>query len=302
MVGELRVVGDQSTTMPGWFVDNRLGIAPVGGGPDDMALPPLVDARIVGEETLDGTACDIVRSTRARLMPGLDKPDGTKVPAREMRVIETVAYARADGLPRRAKLEIEMEGAPPDGVASVSTFTGVKINPKLGDAAFATGPIDGYRQVEPPPQMERSASGFKVKVGDAAPAFRLKDSNGREVTLESLAGRVVLLDFWATWCGPCKAAMPAIQRLHDADAPVSVFGVNVSERRPDAGGNYFAEKKYTYGCLLAGEELANAYGVTGIPTLVVIGKDGRIALLEMGFGSDGEGGLRAAIDAALAAQ
>jgi thiol-disulfide isomerase/thioredoxin len=113
-----------------------------------------------------------------------------------------------------------------------------------------------------------------------------------------------LLDFWATWCGPCKAAMPAIRRLHEnyADAPVSVFGVNVSERRPEAGGNYFAEKKYNCGCLLAGEELANAYGVTGIPTLVVIGKDGRIALLGMGFGSDGEEGLRAAIDAALAAQ
>jgi thiol-disulfide isomerase/thioredoxin len=301
MVGEFRAVGDQSTMMPGWFVDNRLGMAPVGGGPDDMRIPPLVDARMVGEETLDGTACDLVRSTRAKLLPALDAPDGAKIPAREMRIVETVAYARADGLPRRATIEIQLDGVPSDGIISVATFTGVKPNPTLDDDAFATGPIDGYQRVEPPTQMKRSETGFKVKTGDAAPAFALKDAQGREVTLESLKGRVVVLDFWATWCGPCKAAMPAIQKIHEsyANEPVSVFGINVSERKPEAGAEYFKEKKYTYGCLLAGESLANDYGVSGIPTLVVIGKDGKIALLEMGFSPEGEQGLRLAIDAAL---
>src|SRR5207249_2163272 len=54
-------------------------------------------------------------------------------------------------------------------------------------------------------------AGLKFAAGDAAPAFALKDADGKEVTLESLKGRVVLLDFWATWCGPCKMAMPKVQ-------------------------------------------------------------------------------------------
>ena len=300
--GTLRDVGDPSVVMPGWFLDNRMGISPVGFGPDDMALPDLVAASIVGEETLDGTPCDVLESVRARRMPAPPGTDGAAGEARELRIRETVAYARTDGLARRARLVIEIEGVPPDGMASVATFTGVKANPPVGDATFDTGEPAGYAKAEPPKRMERDGPGLKVKAGDAAPAFALKDADGREVTLASLAGRVVLLDFWATWCGPCKAAMPAIQKIHDdyRDRPVSVLGVNVAERKPDAGKSYFADKGYTYGCLLAGEELSNAYGISGIPTLVVIGKDGRVELIEVGLGPDGDRELRAAIDAALA--
>lgn len=302
IVGTLDDVGDPSVAMPGWFIDTRLGISPVGAGPDDVGLPPLVAAAVVGQETLDGTACDVVRSVRARMMPGLDLADGTKIPPREMRLVEVVAYARADGLARRASLVVELEGVPSDGLEGVATFTGVRANPPVDDATFATGVPEGYRRVDPPTRMKRGEPGTKVRPGDPAPDFALEDLEGRTVTLASLAGRVALLDFWATWCGPCKASMPDVQRLHDdyAGKPVSVLGVNVGERKADAGRRYFTEKGYSYGCLLAGEALANSYGVSGIPTLVVIGRDGRLVLLETGFSADGERRIREAIEAELA--
>ncbi len=64
----------------------------------------------------------------------------------------------------------------------------------------------------------------------------MKDPAGKSVSLKSLRGKIVLLDFWATWCGPCRMAMPGLQKLHDRykDKPVAIYGVNCRERRPDA--------------------------------------------------------------------
>jgi thiol-disulfide isomerase/thioredoxin len=144
---------------------------------------------------------------------------------------------------------------------------------------------------------------LKVKAGDAAPDFKLKDTDGKEVSLDSLKGKVVLLDFWATWCGPCKAAMPLIQKIHEdyKSKGVAVYGVNTWEKKEGAGKKYMDDKKYTYGCLLAGDDLASkGYGTSGIPTLVIIDKGGKIAMIEVGLGPDGDKKLRAAIDASLA--
>ena len=302
MTGTLSEVGDESTAMPGWFIDNRLGMAPVGTSPDDMDLPPLTAATIVGEEQLDGCTCDVVRSVRARTMPEFTGPDGSKIPAREMRIVEVVAYARTDGLARRSSMQVEVDGVPPDELIAVTKYTGVKANPKLDESVFATTAPDGYTQKAPRKQREQGGGGLKVATGASAPDFALKDLDGQAVTLASLKGRVVLLDFWATWCGPCKAAMPSIQKIHEdySGKPVTVLGIDVFERKADAGPKYFREKGFTYGCLLEGEDLARAYGVTGIPTLVVIGKDGKVELIESGFGPEGDKNLRSAIDGALA--
>ena len=235
-------------------------------------------------------------------MPEFTGPDGSKIPAREMRIVEVVAYARTDGLARRSSMQVEMDGAPPDELVGVTTYTGVKANPELDESIFATTAPDGYTQKDPPKQREQGGGGLKVATGASAPDFALKDLDGREVTLASFKGRVVVLDFWATWCGPCKAAMPSIQKIHEAYSgkPVTVLGIDVWERKADAGPKYFREKGFTYGCLLEGEDLARAYGVTGIPTLVVIGKDGKVELIETGFGPEGDMNLRSAIDGALA--
>ena len=198
-------------------------------------------------------------------------------------------------------------------LAPAMTFTvfGLKVDPKTDDATFSLKAPEGFTKADPemPGMMMGGDEGeapqppaLAVKAGDPAPDFKLMTLDGKEVTLASLKGKVVLLDFWATWCGPCKAAMPTIQKISEdyKSKDVVVLGVNTFEQKPDAAKDYLAKKKFTYGCLLKGDELAKAYGVTGIPTLVIIGKDGKVASTEVGMSDESGAMIRKAIDAALA--
>ena len=82
--------------------------------------------------------------------------------------------------------------------------------------------------------------------------------------------------------------MPTMQKLHEAykDRGVVILGVNTWEKNADAAKDCIAKKKFTYGCLLNGDDLAKAYGVTGIPNLVIIGKNGTVAMAEIGLSDD----------------
>ena len=184
-------------------------------------------------------------------------------------------------------------------------YSNVKLDPALDASMFATTPPAGYVKGENPkdaPGGEREQPQLKAKVGEKALDFTLTGLDGAQFSLEGLKGKVILLDFWATWCGPCKQVMPTIQKIADEykDKDVAVFGVNTWERGEGAAKKYMESKGFTYPCLLAGDELAKSYEVPGIPTLLVIGKDGMIVLAEVGMAPDGGKALRAAIDEALA--
>ena len=284
-----------------WLMQNRMDPAAMGM-PDDQ-MPKLVSCTLVGEEKLDGVDCDVVRAVRTVKLEGMEDDEGKPMPAKEMRMTETIAFARTDALPRRIVTANEIPGEDMAGMSLTITLTGVKADGGMDEKALAMKAPEGYKKAEMPTE-EGPGPELKVKVGDAAPDFKLMDLAGKEVTLASLKGQVVLLDFWATWCGPCKAAMPSIQKIHDdyKGKGVTVLGVNTWEKKEDGAKKYMESKGFNYGCLLRGDDLATAYGVTGIPTLVVVGKDGKVALVEVGMGPNGADGLRKAIDAALAAK
>lgn len=288
------MVGTRMTSFPGWFIENRLGLEmPEGDG-----MPRIVEVTVAGEETVDGKVCDLVRTVRTVTPEAMGDEDGG--PQGEIRLVETIAYAREDGLPRRVSQSQSAGGA---SMKFTTSFANLKANPTHPEGRFSTAAPEGYGKMEPPAQAPEAPS-LKFKAGDAAPAFELVDLSGATVSLASLQGKVVLLDFWATWCGPCKAAMPAIQKIHDdyKDKGVAVLGINTWENKEDAAKQYVGKKGFTYPCLLKGDDLAKAYGMTGIPTLVVIGKDGKIVEIEVGMAPGGDAGLRKAIDAALAAK
>jgi thiol-disulfide isomerase/thioredoxin len=320
------ILGAAAVAIPQWILEQRAAGTPnrAQGG---MVMPEskLISAELVGPETIDDLECDVVKTVReldmSSVVGGGEVPEGMPP---TLKLAETIAFARADGLPRRISMMPVMEEmGGEDGMAVMAGptmfWTALTANGDLADEVFSTAAPEGFTKVDPP---ENNAFGgvaiageagadaggaampepkLAVKVGDAAPDFALKDLAGSEVSLASLKGKVVVLDFWATWCGPCKAAMPVIQKLHDeyASKGVAVLGVNTWEQKADAAKDYMASKKFTYGCLLKGDDLAKAYGVTGIPTLVVIGKDGKVALIEVGLSDATGGGLRKAIDAAL---
>lgn len=123
------------------------------------------------------------------------------------------------------------------------------------------------------------------KVGDAAPDFTLKDKDGKDVKLSDLKGQVVMIDFWAVWCPPCKAAMPTVQAIseHYKGDKVKVYGLNFNESAKNDPAKYMADNKYTYGLLMNAEKLSDAYAISGIPTFYIIGPDGKILFHEVGF-------------------
>jgi len=124
-------------------------------------------------------------------------------------------------------------------------------------------------------------------VGKPAPEFALKDVDGREYTLASLRGKPVLLDFWATWCEPCRESMPHVQMLHEQfkDKGLVVLGVDTNEAA-DKARKYFKDNKYSFASLLgSGNAIIEKYGAHAIPRLVLIDKDGVIRYAHTGWGT-----------------
>ncbi len=145
--------------------------------------------------------------------------------------------------------------------------------------------------------------------GDKAPEFALKDLDGQTVKLSELKGKVVMLDFWATWCGPCRHALPHTQKLSESkaakDGKLAVLAISL-DKQADTVRAFMKENKYTFrvplGLVQGAPPVAQDYGVRGIPTFLVIGHDGVIDFRESGAGEATEKALDAAIDDALEAQ
>ncbi len=137
-----------------------------------------------------------------------------------------------------------------------------------------------------------------VKDGEMAPDFSLPDLSGNTVTLTSYRGKkVVLMDFWATWCGPCRMAMPGLQDLQDKfkDRGLEILSVNQGETAEQVS-SFIQRKKYTFHVVLDQDgAVGGKYGVKGIPTLVLVDKKGVVQWLRVGY-SENEDDLRQLVE------
>ena len=123
--------------------------------------------------------------------------------------------------------------------------------------------------------------------------FSLNDLEGKPVRLSSLKGKVVVMDFWATWCGPCRQSFPLLQKVYDRyrkNPAVVILAIDCWERQPDVATTLATVKqfqltnKYTWQVLLDNEgDVATKYGVTGIPTKFVVDRNGTVAFKSIGF-------------------
>jgi cytochrome c biogenesis protein CcmG, thiol:disulfide interchange protein DsbE len=134
-------------------------------------------------------------------------------------------------------------------------------------------------------------------VGRPAPAFSLPvvlngQAQGGSLSLGQFQGSAVVLDFWASWCGPCQLEAPVVnklsQRFHDRG--LVVLGVDTNEPNGQAPGRAFAQSHgLSYPIVFdANNEAAESYGVTSMPTLVVISRSGKVTAVREGLTSDAE--------------
>jgi thiol-disulfide isomerase/thioredoxin len=236
--------------------------------PDQFAvLPEFVDQ---GESLIEGHTAHRLTVTTAR---------GTK----------TLWLDELTGLPIRYFYQR------PKGSFTV-TFGPYQIDRKVSASTFAVRPSSHLATFTPPADPDLLAP------GTVAPDFSLSDVNGNPVHLSDYKGKVVMMDFWASWCVPCKMAMPHVQKVYSdlQSKGLTVLSVNTWDQKP------FMEKFVTthpwftttmlYDPNPGAQSLASSeYKVTGIPTLYIIGPDGKIAAGFVGFEPGDEEKVRAAL-------
>lgn len=269
----------------------------------DLAAPSVT---LQGVEELNGTLCEIVFVDNG-----------------ENRQNMKWWLSIEDGLPRKLEQTLSGAGMSMSTVYELSNF---KLNPEFKPERFRIEAPAGYAEeriprapetvpVEPVPGViqltpdsgsdHEHGHGQTQPILKQAPDFELAGPDGKKIKLSDLRGKVVVLDFWGTWCFPCKKSTPELQRLHEdyKDKPVKVFGLAVKESDWSAPEKYMKDGGFTYPILLRADEVAKQYAVRAYPSFFVIGTEGHIIHEARGFKENETfAGIRRAIDAHLAGE
>jgi len=125
-----------------------------------------------------------------------------------------------------------------------------------------------------------------IEKASPAPGWELQDLDGKTVRLSDFKGKVVILDFWATWCPPCRAEIPGLielQKKYQAQG-LAIVGVSVDQASSDTVKSFVQEMGMNYPVVLADTKVVTAYGgIAGLPTTFVIDRTGRIVKQHLGF-------------------
>ena len=121
-----------------------------------------------------------------------------------------------------------------------------------------------------------------------APDFTLKTLDGQEMTLSKLKGKIVLLDFWATWCAPCREATPHLINLQKTyqEKGVEVIGMNMDKGDVETVRRFVKSMDIPYAVTITPEEVSRDYGITALPTTIIVDKEGKIRQKLLGFTSE----------------
>lgn len=124
-----------------------------------------------------------------------------------------------------------------------------------------------------------------ANIGDMAPNFTLKADSGKNLRLSEYRGEVVMINFWATWCGPCRQEMPLLNELYQRYRPVgfTLLGVNIDDQ--SASASKMAHRLgVTYPIVFDAEKVVSRlYDINAMPTTVMVDRDGKVRYLHRGY-------------------
>jgi thiol-disulfide isomerase/thioredoxin len=125
--------------------------------------------------------------------------------------------------------------------------------------------------------VDRALKAFSVVSGAQAPDFKVATIDGKEIELSSLRGKYVFLDFWGSWCGPCKAEIPNIKKMYEkiSGEELVIIGL-ICHDQTDKVLKYIKDNEIKYSNAVASDKLMSDFGVRYFPTTFLIGKDGQI--------------------------
>ncbi len=184
-------------------------------------------------------------------------------------------------------------GSADPGAASIPAG-GVPAAANLPPSLDVPSPDDGTGK--------RTRKHDRLEEGELAPDWELADFDGKKHKLSDFRGKVVLLDFWATWCKPCILAMPGIEQLQQSykDKGVVVIGMNV-EDEVQVARDFLRQKPAKYPQLAEAGAVSRQYRIFGLPGFVVIDAEGKVTLRMSGWGSDSQQRITDKLDAAVKA-
>jgi len=126
-----------------------------------------------------------------------------------------------------------------------------------------------------------------ASIGDRAPDFTLRDLDGNKIQLSELTGKVVMVEFWATWCPPCRESIPEMKGLYEKyrDRGFVLLGISIDKGRnaPVEVSSFVKEHSVTYPVLIDNGDVNASYRVSSIPTSFIIDKEGKIVSKRTGF-------------------
>ena len=186
------------------------------------------------------------------------------------------------------------------------SITEAKKDPAIDDAAVTFVPGKSDKKVDTilgGEEEPASTATPEALVGKPVPAFKAPLLAGGDLDIASLRGKVVVLDFWATWCPPCVKAIPHIQKMHEEleSKGVVFLGMNQDKGQKDKVQKYIDTNKVSFRQVMDMEStIARDFNIEGIPTLFILDKEGVIRYAHTGFADGQEKEIREKIEAVLA--
>lgn len=247
------------------------------------ANDPYISAKVVGEEPVEVEGqkidCYVVEARLIKItLPGSIDMAGA---------VQKVWIDKVTKLTLKLTMTATMQGPGMRGPVQMNqavTVVSQKLDAPVPDSAFTFTPPEGAKEVAD----FKSAKIQADLTGQVATDFKLKSVDGKEFSLQDLRGKIVLLDFWASWCVPCRRELPLMEKLHQEfnGSGLVVLGINAGEDA-ETVSKFLQVTRVTYPILLAADDATvHSYSVNAFPTVVLIDREGQVAMYRVGAGGE----------------